>query len=118
MKRYCFDGARRTRSCVCHGITAIALLFSTAAHATRTVPEEFRLADVGDARVLSPAEVEDGLRVRMLDLHDRQRSRAARGASDAPRDYSIEEPPPEADVPLPADASGGEIFEERLEVLP
>jgi hypothetical protein len=118
MKRYCFDGTLETRRCARHGIAAVLLLCATSAHAARTMPEEFRTADAGDARVLSPAEVEDGLRVRMFDLKNRNQSRGARRALEAPRDYSVDEPPPDADVPLPADAVGGDVFEERLEVMP
>lgn len=118
MKRHCFDGTLTARRCARHGIAALLLLCATSAHAVRTMPEEFRSTDAGDARVLSPAEVDDGLRVRMFDLKNRHQSRGVQRALEAPRDYRIDEPPPDADVPLPADAAGGDVFEERFEVMP
>lgn len=118
MKRHCFDGTSHARKCMRSGLAAILLLCATSAYATRTMPEEFGSADAGDARVLSPAQVDDGLRVRMFDLKSRHQSRGARRALEAPRDYGIDEPPPDADAPLPADAVGGDVFEERLEVMP
>lgn len=116
MKRYSFDGSCRGQRRAWYGFVALALLFgSVPAHAARTVPDALRLADAGvdDTRILSPTEVEDGLRIRIEGMEIRRGSREAEPA----RDYGLDEAPPAADVPLPADASGGEIFEERLEDL-
>jgi hypothetical protein len=123
MKRYSFDGSLNTRGRARHGIAALALLCCTApaaAHAALTVPAALRVADADSSatRFLSPTEVEDGVRIRMQQLETRHQSRGSRSESEAPRDYNIDQPPAGADVPLPADASGGEIFEERLEVMP
>lgn len=123
MKRYSLDGSRHTRSRVRRGIASVALLCCTArpvaSPAALVVPDELRVA-VSDSGtpLLSPAEVEDGLRIRMQELQGRHQTGGSRSASDAPRDYRIDQPPADVDVPLPADAIGGEIFEERLEDRP
>lgn len=123
MKRYSFDGALHAWLRSTYGIAAMALLCCTApttAHAALPVPAALRVADADSSatRFLSPAEVEDGVRMRIQQLETRHQSRGSRRESEAPRDYRIDQPPPGTDVPLPADASGGEIFEERLEVMP
>jgi hypothetical protein len=124
MKRYSFDGIGWMRPRVRSGITAFALLCcstqSATSHAALRTPDVLRIAgaNTGDADLLSPVQVQDGLRIRVQDLESRHQMRAGEQDVDVRRDYRLDQPPPDADVPLPADASGGEIFEERLEEMP
>jgi hypothetical protein len=125
MKRYSLDGILQTRCGLHRNTTVLMLLCCTTpaipAPALLQRPHVLRVADpaTDDSGVLSPAEVQQGLRIRVQDLDVRHQMRTGDGTqSDAPRDYRLDQPPPDADVPLPSDATGGDVFEERLERMP
>jgi hypothetical protein len=72
--------------------------------------------DLGSVELLAPSDLDRGLRLRIERMRTRRDShRTLR--REAPREYFVEDPPPDVDVPISPDAPGGEISNERLEEM-
>lgn len=76
--------------------------------------DDVERGDFGSGGLLAPSDLDRGLRIRIERMGTRRQSQRARRL-EAPRDYFVEDPPPDVDVPLSPDAPGGEISNERLE---
>lgn len=123
MKCHAFDGPTRRGSRAIRialltlllGATAPAVLHAALSPPTASAGTDAREPEA--ARLLSPVDVQNGLRIRIQGMGVRRQSRSALKAEE-PRDYRVDLPPPEADISLPPDAFGGEISDERLEGMP